>query len=88
VLVAHIYNPSYSGGRDQEVHVLKPAGANSSLRPYLEKPFIKIGLMEWLKMKAMSSSPSTAKKKKRRVRQEDHEFKDSLDYIVRPYHKF
>jgi hypothetical protein len=22
--VAHIYNPSYSGGRDQDVHSLKP----------------------------------------------------------------
>jgi hypothetical protein len=32
------------------------------VRPYLEKPFIKIGLVEWLKVKALSSSPSTAKK--------------------------
>jgi hypothetical protein len=31
-------------------------------RPYLEKPFTKIGLVEWLKVKALSSSPSTAKK--------------------------
>jgi hypothetical protein len=30
---------------------------------YLEKPFTKIGLVEWLKVKALSSSPSTAKKK-------------------------
>jgi hypothetical protein len=29
------------------------------LRPYLEKPFTKIGLVEWLKVKALSSSPST-----------------------------
>jgi hypothetical protein len=29
VLVAHGCNPSYSGGRDQEDHVLKPAQANS-----------------------------------------------------------
>jgi hypothetical protein len=28
--VAHAYNPSYSGGRDQEDRGLKPAGANSS----------------------------------------------------------
>jgi hypothetical protein len=39
--VAHTCNPSYSGGSDQEVHVLKPAQANSSTRPYLEKPFTK-----------------------------------------------
>jgi hypothetical protein len=29
---------------------------------YLEKPFIKIGLVEWVKVKALSSSPSTTKK--------------------------
>jgi hypothetical protein len=34
------------------------------VRPYLEKPFTKIGLVEWLKMKTLSSSPSTEKKKK------------------------
>jgi hypothetical protein len=43
---------------------LKPAQANSSARPYLEKFFTKIGLMEWLKVKALSSSPSTTKRKK------------------------
>jgi hypothetical protein len=35
------------------------------MRPYLEKPFTKIELVEWLKVKALSSSPSTAKKKKK-----------------------
>jgi hypothetical protein len=34
------------------------------LRPYLKKPFIKIGLVEWLKLKALSSSPSTEGGKK------------------------
>jgi hypothetical protein len=29
MLVAHAYNPSYSGGRDQEDHDSKPALANS-----------------------------------------------------------
>jgi hypothetical protein len=33
-LVAHAYNPSYSGGRDQEDQGSEPAKAN---RPYLEK---------------------------------------------------
>jgi hypothetical protein len=33
------------------------------MRPYLEKPFTKIGLVEWLKVKVLSSSPSNAKKK-------------------------
>jgi hypothetical protein len=37
VSVAHICNPSYSGGRDQEDRSWKPPWANSSARPYLEK---------------------------------------------------
>jgi hypothetical protein len=49
--VAHTCNPSYSGGRDQEnLAGLKPARANSSVRPYLEKPFTKIELVERLKV--------------------------------------
>jgi hypothetical protein len=32
--------------------------------PYLEKPFTKIGLVEWLKVKALNSRPSTAKQNK------------------------
>jgi hypothetical protein len=62
LLVAHVCNPSYSGGRNQEDRSSKPTQANSSTRPYLEKPFTKIGLVEWLKVKALSSSPSTTKK--------------------------
>jgi hypothetical protein len=62
--VAHAYNPRDSGGRDQKDHGSKPVWANSSGRPYLKNPFTKIGMMEWLKVKALSSSPSTAKKKK------------------------
>jgi hypothetical protein len=65
--VAHAYNPSYSGGRDQEDCSSKPARADSSARPYLEKPFTKIGLVEWLKVKVLSSSPSTVKKKKKKI---------------------
>jgi hypothetical protein len=34
--VVYAYNPSYSGGRDQEGHGLKVAGANDSVRPYLK----------------------------------------------------
>jgi hypothetical protein len=36
------------------------------MRPYLKKPFTKIGLVQWLKVKALSSSPSTTKKKKKK----------------------
>jgi hypothetical protein len=34
------------------------------MKPYLKKPFTIIGLVEWLKVKALSSSPSTKKKLK------------------------
>jgi hypothetical protein len=58
-------NPSYSGGRDQEDCGSKTAKANSPERPYLKKPFTKIGLVGWLKVKALSLNPSTTKKKKK-----------------------
>jgi hypothetical protein len=44
--VAHASNPSYSGGRDQEDHGLKPSQPNSSQDPILKKPITKKGLME------------------------------------------
>jgi hypothetical protein len=37
VQMAHACNPSYSGGRDQEDLCSKPAWANNSMSPYLEK---------------------------------------------------
>jgi hypothetical protein len=41
--------------------------ANSSMRPYLkEKTITNVGLVVWLKVKAPNSSPSTAKKKKKK----------------------
>jgi hypothetical protein len=40
-LVAHICNPSYSGGRDQEDHSSKPAQANSSWDPISKTPITK-----------------------------------------------
>jgi hypothetical protein len=43
----------------------KPAWAQSLVRPYLEKPFTKIGLLKWLKVKVLSSNPSTAKRTKK-----------------------
>jgi hypothetical protein len=35
------------------------------VKPCLEKPFTKIRLVEWLKVKALSSNPSTPPKKKK-----------------------
>jgi hypothetical protein len=63
--MAHICNPSYSGGRDQEDCNLKPAQANSSQDPISKNPITKIRLVEWLKVKDLSSSSSTEKEKKR-----------------------
>jgi hypothetical protein len=62
--MAHIYNPSYPGGRDQEDQGSKPARANSSKDPISKSPTQKKRLVEWLKVKALSSSPSTARKNK------------------------
>jgi hypothetical protein len=45
--VAHVCNPSYSGGRDQEDHGSKPAWVNSSMRPYLKKKKKKITKKDW-----------------------------------------
>jgi hypothetical protein len=61
--VTHTCNPRYLGSRDQEDRGSKPAWANSSTRTYLEKPLTKIGLVDWLKVKALSSSPSISKQK-------------------------
>jgi hypothetical protein len=36
------------------------------VRAHLEKLFTKIGLGDWFKVKALSSSPNTAKKKKKK----------------------
>jgi hypothetical protein len=55
VLVAHTCNPSYSGGRDQEDCCSKPAQANNS------RPISKKGLVEWLKVYALSSTPTPKK---------------------------
>jgi hypothetical protein len=50
---------------------MKPARVNSSQDPILEKAnHTKIGLVEWLKVKALSSRTSTVKKKKKRFCQQ------------------
>jgi hypothetical protein len=41
------------------------------MRSYIENPFTKIGLVEWLKVKALSSSPSATKKKKKREKENE-----------------
>jgi hypothetical protein len=61
--VAHSYNPSYSGGRDQEDHHSKPTRANSSQDPISKKTFTRKGLVKCLKVKVLSSNPKKETKK-------------------------
>jgi hypothetical protein len=42
-MVAHVCNPSYLGGRDQEDHGSKPIWENSSQDPILKKTNTKEG---------------------------------------------
>jgi hypothetical protein len=69
--VAHICNSSYSGGRDQEDRGSKPAWANSSQDPisknssHTHTHTHKTGMVEWLKVKALSSSSSTTHTQKK-----------------------
>jgi hypothetical protein len=61
VLVAHTCNPSYSRGSDQEDHGSRdPISKNIQYKSEL--------VMEWLKVKALSSSPHSAKIKRHKFR--------------------
>jgi hypothetical protein len=67
-LVAHACNLSYLGVRDQKDQGSKPVWANSSRDPISKNPtHTKRATLEWLKVYALSSNPSTEKKKKRLV---------------------
>jgi hypothetical protein len=66
--VAHACNPGYSGGRDQEGCGSKPAWANSSTRPYLEKPFTKNKAGGVAQGEGPEFKPQYRKKKKKRIR--------------------
>jgi hypothetical protein len=49
--VAHVCNPSYSGGRDQEDRTVQSQSQVKSLwGPISEKPTTKKRQMEWLKV--------------------------------------
>jgi hypothetical protein len=68
--VADVYNPSYLGDGNQDDHSSKPTQANSLQDLFLKKPFTKIGLVEWLKVKALSSSPSTTHTQKKATKEQ------------------
>jgi hypothetical protein len=65
-LVAHICNPSYSGGRDQEDGGSKPAQATSSQDPISKKASTKKGWWSGLRCRTciQHSNPSTMNQKK------------------------
>jgi hypothetical protein len=46
---AYAYNPTYSGGRDQEDQGLKPAPGKQFVRLYLKNTQYKTKLVEWFK---------------------------------------
>jgi hypothetical protein len=65
--VAHTYNPSYSGGRDHKDHgsnQLRQTVCETLPQKKEKKKNHKKGLVEKLKVEALSSNSSTAKKKK------------------------
>jgi hypothetical protein len=64
VLVAHAYNPSNKGGRDRRITVGGQPRQIIHETLSQKKKNHKKGLVEWLKVWALSSSPRTAKKKK------------------------
>jgi hypothetical protein len=55
--VAHTYNPNYSGCRDQKECNSQPPPANSLIDSISKKPITKRGLVERLKVEALSSNP-------------------------------
>jgi hypothetical protein len=62
VPVAHTYNPSCSGAEIRRIKVGSQLWQIVFKRPYLKKSITKKELVEWLKVKALSSSHSTTKK--------------------------
>jgi hypothetical protein len=67
--VAHACNLSFSGGRDQEDRGSKSARVNSSRDPISKKIHHKKGLVEWLKVKVLSSNPMYKKQTNKQKRQ-------------------
>jgi hypothetical protein len=66
VLVAHVCNPSYSGGRDQEDRGSKPAQSKQFLRSYFKKPFTKKGWWNGSRGRPWVQTPALQKKKRKR----------------------
>jgi hypothetical protein len=63
---AHTCNPGYSKGRQSGGLWFEVTSSKKFTRPHLEKSLHKNGLAEWLKVWALSSNPSTKKKKRKK----------------------
>jgi hypothetical protein len=63
--MAHAYNPSYSGGRDQKDDSSNPAQVNSSQQPILKIPSTK-RVSSVAHVVGPEFKPGITKKKKRR----------------------
>jgi hypothetical protein len=64
VLVAQACNPPYSRGEIGRITVQSQPRQIVGETFILKKPITKTGLVEWLKVKALSSNSSTPKNKK------------------------
>jgi hypothetical protein len=69
--VAHIYNPSYSGGRDQKDHGSKLAWANSSRDPTSKNPLTKNWAGRVAQGVGSEFKPQYHKKKKKERKKEN-----------------
>jgi hypothetical protein len=67
--MAHTYNHSYSGGRDQEDHSLKQAQAKSLWDHITKNPITTNSAGGVTQVKSLSSSLSATKKKKKKKRE-------------------
>jgi hypothetical protein len=82
--VAHACNPSYSGGRDQEKRSSKPAQANSSWDPYLQKNPSQKRAGGFAQGESPEFKPQDSKKRKK---EKNSVLRGKWDYIVSSCYK-
>jgi hypothetical protein len=79
--VAHVCNPSYSGGREQKDGGWKPAQANSSQDPILKKNHHKNRLVEWLKVKALVQAPAQQQQQQKKGAERESKRKELVEWL-------
>jgi hypothetical protein len=72
MLVAHAYNPSYSGARGQEDRASKPTLANSLQDPILKKPIMRKGWWSGSRCRPRVQAPVLQKKKKKKKKKKSN----------------